>query len=141
MSSPGVPLERRARSSCPIVPPPLNPALTCAKWICFHCKLILPDSSIKRKGSSENRNAIWKTCNWRKIFEASKRNQFQDCCQCSLWVCNISALIFCKKRWVDKFLVRINATDRSIMQRVKSYRCTLANNLPLSGKNMLSELH
>jgi len=26
----------------------------------------------KRKGNSKNRNAIWRTCNWLKIFQTSK---------------------------------------------------------------------
>ena len=32
----------------------------------------MPDGSLGRNGNSENRNAIWKTYNWRKILEAEK---------------------------------------------------------------------
>jgi len=42
----------------------------------------MPDDSLERKGSSENRNAIWKTYNWFKILQATEmktRNQFQAC--------------------------------------------------------------
>ena len=48
----------------------------------------------KKKGSSKNRNTIWKTTNWLKILQASEtktRNQFQGCCQCSSWVRSLSA--------------------------------------------------
>jgi len=33
----------------------------------------MPDDSFDRKASGENKIAIWKTCNWRKILEASNK--------------------------------------------------------------------
>jgi len=48
----------------------------------------MPNDSFEGNSSSENRNAILKTCNWHKSLEYSKaQNQFQVCCQCSPWVC------------------------------------------------------
>ena len=41
------------------------------------------DGSFETKGSSENKNTIYKNYNWHKILEASKANsQFQGCCHC-----------------------------------------------------------
>jgi len=54
----------------------------------------MPDDSLERKGSNEDRNVIWKTYNWLKTLQASKmktKHQFQDCCQCSSWVRSMSA--------------------------------------------------
>ena len=64
------------------------------KWSAFlQVYSLMPDDcpERKRKGSSKNRNAIWKT--WLKILQASKmktKNQFQGHCQCSSWVCSLS---------------------------------------------------
>jgi len=55
---------------------------------------LMPDNSLERKGSSENRNVIWKTYNWFKILQASKMktmNMFQGCCLCNSWDHSISA--------------------------------------------------
>jgi len=43
----------------------LDLPLDCTKSVCFFCKCIslMPDDSLERKGSSENKNAIWKTYN------------------------------------------------------------------------------
>jgi len=64
-------------------------------WSVFYMFIsLMHDDSLERKGSSENRNAIWKTYNWLKILQAAKiktKNQFQGCCQCSSWVRSMSA--------------------------------------------------
>jgi len=70
----------------------------------------------KRKGSSKNRNAIWRTCNWLKVLQTSKmktRNQFQGCCQCSSLVCLHRSFAIWK--WVDVFIGWTNLlTDRGV---------------------------
>jgi len=53
-----------------------------------------PDDSLERKGSSESRNAIWKTDNWLKMLQASNmktKKQLQGCCHCSSWILSLSA--------------------------------------------------
>jgi len=76
----------------------LDLLLCCMEMVCFFYKLIslMPDDRLetKRKGSSKNRNAIWKTYYWLKILPTSKmktKTQFQGYCQCSSWVRSLSA--------------------------------------------------
>jgi len=55
----------------------------------FTSLFLMPDDRSERirKGSSKNRNAMWKTYYWLKILQASKlktKKQFQGYCQFSL---------------------------------------------------------
>jgi len=67
------------------------------KMVCFlQLYSLMPDDhpEMKRKGSSKNRNAMWKSYYWIKILQASKmktKHQFQCYYQCSSWVCSLSA--------------------------------------------------
>jgi len=102
----------------------------------------MPDDSLERRRSSGNSNAKWKTCTCRKILKASKaENKFQDCCLCSPWFRSMSASKFCNTKVSGYFFLRTDARDWIIMQRVKCYRCTLANSLPLYCINALNVLH
>ena len=52
------------------------------------------DPEKKKKGSSKNRNAMWKAYYWLKILQAlvmKTKNQFQGYCQCISWVRSLSA--------------------------------------------------
>ena len=71
----------------------------CAVWkwsVFLQVDSLMPDDRLerKRKGSSKNRNAVWKTYSWLNVLQASKmktKTQFQGYCQCSSWVCSLSA--------------------------------------------------
>ena len=71
----------------------------CAVWkwfVVLQVYSLMPDDGpeTKTKGSSKNRNAMWKTYYWLKILRASKMKtiyQFQDYCQYSSWVRSLSA--------------------------------------------------
>jgi len=95
----------------------------CAGWkwsVFLQVYSLIPDDrpERKRKGSSKNRNTMWKTYYWLKILQASKmktKNQFQGYCQCNSWVRSLSVSWFCNIKVSGSFLDGTNLQiDRGV---------------------------
>jgi len=79
-------------------------------YLFFYC--------LERKGSTENRNAIWKF-----ITQVSRNTSKAKSCFRAVASAIRESMLnrsFAKQRWVDEFPIGTNATDWTIMQRVTS---------------------
>ena len=84
----------------------------CAEWrwsVFLQVHSFMPDDrpERKRKGSSKNRNAMWKTYSWLKILQVSKmktKNRFQAIASVVRECAVCLHRSFAALRWVDQFL-------------------------------------